>query len=67
MQRPLIDPSLTYIDATEDHLYSLWIAWYPGGSGPLGAMKTICALVESMATQKGYDISKWPERHMGQR
>lgn len=59
MQRKQTDPSLSYVDASEEQLKALWLAWYPGGSGPLGAMKTICGLIESIAHMRGFDVSKW--------
>lgn len=60
--KKLVDPSLAYIDASEEQLYSLWKAYYPMGSGPLSVMKTVCALIESIAHLKGYDISQWETR-----
>jgi hypothetical protein len=59
MKYKQVDPSFAYVDMTEDELKSLWKAYYPAGSGPLGAMRTICALVESIAQMRGFDVSKW--------
>lgn len=56
---PLIDPSRIYVDASEEELLSLWRTWYPGGSGPLSTMRTICALIENIAVLRGFDPSKW--------
>lgn len=70
-----VDLSLTYVDMSEERLKSLWKAWYPGGSGPLGcvaisinwhnhiqrisSMRQICALIESIAHLRGFDVAKW--------
>ena len=59
MTRKPVDPSLSYVDMTEDQRKALWLAYYPGGSGPLGAMRTICGLIESLAHLRGFDVSKW--------
>ncbi len=56
-----VDPSFAYVDASEDQLKSLWKAWYPGGSGPLGAMRQICVLIESIAYLRGFDVTKWSD------
>lgn len=45
-----VDPSLAFVDSSEEGLKSLWRAWYPGGAGPTGAQRTICALIESICT-----------------
>ena len=58
-KRKLVDPSLAYIDLDEQQLKSLWNAYYPAGSGPLGVMRTVCALIESLAHLRGFDVSKW--------
>ena len=39
-------------------LRELHKAWYPGGSGPLGAMRTITGLVEAIAKEKGIDLEQ---------
>lgn len=57
-----VDPTLRFTDMPEDELYSLWKSWYPGGSGPLGAMRTICQLIESVAYLRGIDTSSWYEK-----
>ena len=62
MCRKLVDPNLSYADESEDQLFGLWKAWYPAGSGPLGAMNTICTLIENIASLRGFDVSKWPQR-----
>ena len=61
MQYKQVDPSFAYVDMSEDQLKSLWKAWYPIGSGPLSAMRSICALIESIAHMRGFDVSKWSE------
>ena len=62
MRRPHVDPCLTYVDLSEDEYYRLWMSYYPAGSGPLGAMRAVCALIESICYLRGIDTSKWPER-----
>ena len=59
MTRKPVDPSMSYVDMSEEQMKALWLAWYPAGSGPLGAMKTICALLESIAHMRGFDPSQW--------
>lgn len=54
-----LDPSFAYVDLSEDELKDLWRIWYPGGSGPLSSMRTVCALIESIAHLRGFDVSKW--------
>lgn len=34
-------------------------AWYPGGSGPIGAMYDITSLIRVVATLRGFDVSSW--------
>jgi len=43
---------------TEEQLQEYYLAYYPKGSGPLGAMKVICALLESIAIDKGFTLKK---------
>lgn len=62
MTYKLVDPSQSYSDLDEGSLHSLWKAYYPAGSGPLGVMKTVCGLIEEVARMKGFDVSKWPEK-----
>lgn len=52
--------TIKYSDMTEDELYALWSAYYPSGSGPLGAMRVICLLLEEIAEMNGYNIKEWP-------
>ena len=54
-----VDPDFSYVDASEAQLKSLWDTWYPAGSGPLGAMRTICALIENICHLRGIDTSDW--------
>ena len=54
-----VDPSFAYLNMSEEELKQNWNAWYPGGSGPLGAMRTICSLIEAVAHSRGFDVSKW--------
>jgi len=44
---------------TEKDLRTLYLAFWPAGSGPLGCMATICALVEFIAYEKGFDPKTW--------
>ncbi len=57
----MVDPSQTYSDMDEDGLKSLWRAYYPAGSGPLGVMRTVCGLIEEIARTKGFDPVQWEE------
>ena len=61
-ERPLVHAFQDFSTMPEETLFHLWVYWYPGGSGPLVAMKTICSLIETVATLRGFDTSKWPER-----
>ena len=56
-----VDPSFAYIDMTEDQMKSMWVAYYPSANYAIGAMRTICALLESIAHLRGFDTSKWGE------
>lgn len=67
MMRELVDPSNAYIDMSEDELFSLWTAYYPAGSRPLGSTRTVCALIESIAVMRGMCIEFWPARYEAQR
>jgi hypothetical protein len=49
------------VTMTEEELVSLWRAWYPQGSGPIGAMRVICAAIEAVAKLRGFNIDKWVE------
>jgi hypothetical protein len=53
--------SSDFLVMTEEELKSMWNAWYPGGSGPLGEMRRICSLIEAVAMLRGFDIQKWVE------
>ena len=64
-ERQLVDKDHVFINAPEDQLFRLWMAYYPGGAGPLAAMKTICSLIENIAHLRGIDTSKWPARSIG--
>jgi hypothetical protein len=46
-----------FINMTEDELKEYMLKWYPGGSGPIGAMYAITALCRVVAELKGMDIS----------
>jgi hypothetical protein len=59
-----VDPSLAFIDMSEEDMHTFWKAWYPGGSGPLSAMRQICALVENVAHLRGFDVTKWREEYL---
>ena len=54
----LVDPSLAYIDITEDQLRSMWQA-HNSTSGAQGLCKSVCALIESIAHLRGFDTSEW--------
>lgn len=43
---------------TEEQLQQYYAAYYPGGSGPLQAMRVICALLEKIAEEKGWVLKK---------
>ena len=55
----LVDPDLKYLTMSEEQLKSIYWSWYPGGSGPIGAMRTICSLIEAVAKFRGFDVNKW--------
>lgn len=42
---------------TPETLKNMRVAWYPAGSGPLGCAATVCALLELLAEEKGWDVS----------
>lgn len=60
-QYSIVDPSRQFVDMTEEELKDQWKSWYPGGSGPLSAMRVICALIEAVAHLRGFDITKWKD------
>lgn len=43
---------------TEFDLQSYYHAYYPHGSGPIGVMKVVCALLEKIALDKGFTLKK---------
>lgn len=45
----------------EDQLKSLYLAYFPAGSGPLGSLSMICKLIETIAEEKGYNIMEWKD------
>jgi hypothetical protein len=47
-----------YMNMSEEDLRHLADCWYPSGSGPIGAMYTITALVRLVAKLRGIDITK---------
>lgn len=55
----LVDPDLKFLSMSEEDLKSYYFSWYPGGSGPTGAMRVICSLIEAVAKQRGFDVTKW--------
>ena len=61
MKRTLMPAPSDFLVMTEEELKAMWVAWYPGGSGPLSAMRNICSLIEAIATLRGIDIQKWVE------
>ena len=47
------------IDINDHELLQEWyFRMYPGGSGPLGEMRIICALIEAIAREKGFELEK---------
>ena len=54
-----VDPELKFLTMDEEILKSYYFSWYPGGSGPIRAMRTICSLIEAIATLRGFDVTKW--------
>ena len=61
MNKP-VDPSLKFLTMDEETLKDHYYAWYPGGSGPIGAMRTICSLIEAVAKLRGFDVTKWDRK-----
>lgn len=61
VKRTLMPASSDFITMSEEELKAMWLAWYPAGSGPLGAMRHICSLIEAIALMRGFDIQKWVE------
>lgn len=55
----LVDPDLKYLTMPEDQLASIYWSWYPGGSGPIGAMRQICSLIEAIAKLRGFNVDEW--------
>ena len=55
----LVDPDLKYLTMSEEQLKSIYWSWYPGGSGPIGAMRTICSLIEAVAKSRGFNVDTW--------
>lgn len=47
-----------FLNMTEDELRNHAALWYPGGSGPIGAMYDITALVRTVAQLRGMDITE---------
>jgi len=50
-----------FMTMNEDELKNFRDVWYPGGSGPIGAMYAITALVKVVATLRGFDTSTWED------
>jgi hypothetical protein len=48
-----------FLNMDEETMKSYYRSWYPGGSGPIGAMIAICNLIETLAKLRGFDITKW--------
>lgn len=44
------------VPQTQKELEELYVAYYPGGSGPLTQMAIICKLLEEIAALRGYEI-----------
>lgn len=58
----LVDPDLKFLAMDEETLKSHYFSWYPGGSGPIGAMRSICSLIEALAKLRGFDVSSWERK-----
>jgi hypothetical protein len=43
----------------EEQLADLYVKMQPAGSGPLGMMRIMCALIEAIAKERGYDTNSW--------
>ena len=48
----------SYDNLTEEELNELYLSWFPGGSGPISAMYTVCALLKVVAKHKGLQVPK---------
>lgn len=57
-ERILMPASKDFLIMSEGELKSMWVAWYPDGSGDF-ANKHICSLIEALATSRGFDITSW--------
>ena len=47
-----------FMNMTEEELRNYAALWYPGGSGPIGAMYAITALTRAVAQLRGMDITE---------
>ena len=47
-----------FLNMTEEELRNYAALWYPGGSGPIGAMYDITALLRAVAQLRGMDITE---------
>lgn len=47
-----------FLNMTEDELRNYAALWYPGGSGPIGAMYDITALLRAVAQLRGMSITE---------
>ena len=61
-KRPLIDNDDYFSSMSEEELFNYWMVCYPGGSGPISIMRTVCRLIEAVAKLRGIDVSHWPAR-----
>lgn len=47
-----------FMNMNEQELRDYAAMWYPGGSGPIGAMYAVTSLVRTIAKLRGIDISE---------
>lgn len=59
----LMDPSFSYVDASESQLKSLWQSWHRGALLCLLRIGKSCVLLENIAYMRGFDVSKWGETY----
>lgn len=43
---------------TQAELQEYYNAYFPAGSGPLGTMRVVCALLEKITLEKGFTLKK---------
>lgn len=45
------------IELTKDNLKKWRKSYFPAGSGPLGVMRMVVALIDAIAREKGWDLT----------